>query len=114
MAGLAEPSGYSGRVTGEMMSGRVGAVENEAAKNFPGKKPRIEYGVMTNTDLLQVAKDYFGNSPEHSWDIFMNLPEAQDAASKLLGHCGDAATQDVMNACFALEFENAVGRAHRW
>ncbi len=31
----------------------------------PGKKPRIEYGVMTNTDLLQVAKDYFGSSPDH-------------------------------------------------
>jgi uncharacterized protein YggE len=26
----------------------------------PGKKPRIEYGVMTNADLLQVATDYFG------------------------------------------------------
>jgi hypothetical protein len=26
----------------------------------PGKKPRIEYGVMTNTDLLQVANEYFG------------------------------------------------------
>lgn len=26
----------------------------------PGKKPRIEYGVMTDTDLLQVAKEYFG------------------------------------------------------
>jgi len=73
----------------------------------PGKKPRIEYGVMTNTDLLQVAKDYFGSSPDHSWDIFMNLPEAKDAGSKLLGHCGDAETQDVMNACFALEFDNA-------
>lgn len=28
----------------------------------PGKKPRIEYGVMTNTDLLQVANEYFGTS----------------------------------------------------
>ncbi len=37
----------------------------------------------------------------------MNLPEAKDAGSKLLGHCGDAETQDVMNACFALEFDNA-------
>ena len=25
----------------------------------PGRKPRIEYGVMTNTDLLQVANEYF-------------------------------------------------------
>lgn len=73
----------------------------------PGKKPRIEYGVMTDTDLLQVAKDYFGSFPEHSWDVLMNMPEAKDAASRLLGHCGDAETQDVMNACFALEFDNA-------
>jgi hypothetical protein len=28
----------------------------------PGQKPRIEYGVMTNTDLLQVANEYFGTS----------------------------------------------------
>lgn len=28
----------------------------------PGKKPRIEYGIMTNTDLLQVANEYFGTS----------------------------------------------------
>ena len=26
----------------------------------PGKKPRIEYGVMTDADLLQVANQYFG------------------------------------------------------
>lgn len=26
----------------------------------PGKRPRIEYGVMTDTDLLQVADKYFG------------------------------------------------------
>jgi hypothetical protein len=26
----------------------------------PGKKPRIEYGVMTDSDLLQVANTYFG------------------------------------------------------
>ena len=26
----------------------------------PGKKPRIEYGVMTDSDLLQVANKYFG------------------------------------------------------
>jgi hypothetical protein len=26
----------------------------------PGKKPRIEYGVMTDSDLLQVANAYFG------------------------------------------------------
>lgn len=26
----------------------------------PGKKPRIEYGVMTDTGLLQIANEYFG------------------------------------------------------
>jgi hypothetical protein len=26
----------------------------------PGKSPRIEYGVMTDADLLQAAKEYFG------------------------------------------------------
>jgi hypothetical protein len=28
----------------------------------PGKKPRIEYGVMTDADLLRVANEYFGIS----------------------------------------------------
>ncbi|MBZ5505500.1 MAG: hypothetical protein LAO78_08440 [Acidobacteriia bacterium] len=26
----------------------------------PGKKPRVEYGVMTDADLLQLANKYFG------------------------------------------------------
>jgi hypothetical protein len=26
----------------------------------PDKKPRIEYGVMTNSDLLGIAREYFG------------------------------------------------------
>ena len=47
------------------------------------------------------------NIQEHSWDVLMNTPEAKTAASKLVGQCGDAETQDVMNACFALEFQNA-------
>jgi len=37
----------------------------------------------------------------------MNSPEAQEAASKMLGHCGDAETQDVMNACYAMEFKKS-------
>lgn len=37
----------------------------------------------------------------------MDTPEAKTVASKLVGHCGEAKTQDVMNACFALEFQNA-------
>lgn len=30
----------------------------------PSKKPRIEYGVMTDLDLLKVAKEYFGISAQ--------------------------------------------------
>ncbi len=45
--------------------------------------------------------------PAHSWDVLMDQPEAKEAAKPLIGHCGDAQTQDVMNACFALTFENA-------
>jgi hypothetical protein len=26
----------------------------------PGKKPRVQYGVATDVDLLQIAHDYFG------------------------------------------------------
>jgi hypothetical protein len=29
-----------------------------------GKKPRIEYGVMTDADLLQVANEYFGQDSQ--------------------------------------------------
>jgi hypothetical protein len=28
----------------------------------PGKRPRIEYGVLTDADLLQIANEYFGTS----------------------------------------------------
>jgi hypothetical protein len=28
----------------------------------PGKKPRIEYGLMTDIDLLQVANEYVGTA----------------------------------------------------
>src|ERR1700689_1456115 len=45
--------------------------------------------------------------PTHSWEVLMNTPEAREAASKLLGHCGDAETQDVMNACYSIEFKNS-------
>jgi hypothetical protein len=30
----------------------------------PGKSPRIEYGVMTDVDILSVAKAYFGQAPK--------------------------------------------------
>ena len=48
--------------------------------------------------------------PTHSWDVLMNSPEALEAANKLLGRCGDAATQDVMNACYSIEFKNSEQR----
>jgi hypothetical protein len=31
----------------------------------PGRPPRIEYGVMTDADLIQVAKQYFGIAKSH-------------------------------------------------
>lgn len=30
----------------------------------PGKPPQVEYGVMTDTDILQVAKGYFRSTPK--------------------------------------------------
>jgi hypothetical protein len=30
----------------------------------PGKKPRVEYGVLTDIDLLQIAHKYFGIPPK--------------------------------------------------
>jgi len=35
----------------------------------PGKQPRIEYGVMTDADLLQVANEYFGRASQISDDV---------------------------------------------
>jgi hypothetical protein len=29
---------------------------------MPGRKPRIEYGVMNDSDILRVAREYFGNA----------------------------------------------------
>ena len=43
---------------------RPGKVEVGYYLIVPGKEPRIEYGVMTDTDLLQVANQYFGSSPK--------------------------------------------------
>jgi len=37
----------------------------------------------------------------------MNAPEAREEAHKLLGYCGGAETQDVMNACYSIEFKNS-------
>ena len=32
----------------------------------PGKKPRVEYGVLTDSDLLHAARNYFAlNEKEH-------------------------------------------------
>jgi uncharacterized protein YecT (DUF1311 family) len=45
--------------------------------------------------------------PSHSWDVLMDQPEARNAAKRLVGHCGDAETQDVMNSCFYIEFLNS-------
>ena len=29
---------------------------------MPGHKPRIEYGVMTDTDIVRIAREYFGSA----------------------------------------------------
>ena len=39
---------------------RPGKVKVGYYLTAPGKKPRIEYGVMTDSDLLKVASEYFG------------------------------------------------------
>ena len=60
--------------------------------------------------LLACAYAQESNKRVHSWDVLMNQPGAREAAKKLRGHCGDAETQDVMNACFALGFKDADER----
>jgi uncharacterized protein YecT (DUF1311 family) len=61
----------------------------------------VLYAGASSTAGQQSAK------PNHSWDVLMNSSGAKEAASKLIGHCGNAETQDVMNACFAMEFKDA-------
>lgn len=63
--------------------------------------------ILIASSLSLYAHGQQEKKPAHSWDVFMNSPEAREAAGKLLGHCGDATTQAVMNACFALEFQTA-------
>ena len=70
----------------------------------------MKFGLCASLAGLFICAPFFGqqtSEPARSWDVFMNTPEAKRSASKLLGHCGDAGTQDVMNACFAMEFKNA-------
>jgi hypothetical protein len=41
----------------------------------PGKKPQVEYDVMTDEDLLDVAHDYFGIPlPDDSQEVARELP----------------------------------------
>jgi hypothetical protein len=47
----------------------------------PGRKPRVQYGVMTDADLLQLADEYFGiawgqSTPEMCKDSRPDCPEA--------------------------------------
>lgn len=59
----------------------------------PGKEPRIEYGVMTDADLLQLANEYFGathaTSPEKSvevpeFSIAVKLSQAAEQRLRIL------------------------------
>jgi len=46
----------------------------------PGKKPHVEYGVMTDEDLLEVAHDYFGIPlPDDSRETARALPRTGPA-----------------------------------
>jgi len=48
------------RLGGKTMTFHPAEVEAGCYLVAPGKKPRVEYGVMTDADLLQVAGKYFG------------------------------------------------------
>ena len=52
---------FSVRLKGKVLEFRT-TRNNDVGYYFivPGKKPHVEYGVMTDQDLLDVAHDYFG------------------------------------------------------
>ena len=50
------------RIAQEIQVFKVGKAGVAYYLFMPGKKPRIESGVMTDVDLLQFANEYFGTS----------------------------------------------------
>jgi hypothetical protein len=69
---------FSVRLKGKILEFRT-TRNNDVGYYFiaPGKKPHVEYGVMTDEDLLDVAHDYFGIPlPDNSQDVAFGLPLA--------------------------------------
>jgi hypothetical protein len=67
---------FSVRVNGKLTTFRT-TQKNDVGYYFiaPGKKPHVEYDVMTDEDLLDVAHDYFGIPlPDTSQDVAFALP----------------------------------------
>jgi len=67
---------FSVRLKGKVLEFRT-TRNNDVGYYFiaPGKKPHVEYGVMTDEDLLDVAHDYFGIPvPDDSQDMARTLP----------------------------------------
>ncbi|MGB9069170.1 MAG: hypothetical protein WCC21_11435 [Candidatus Acidiferrales bacterium] len=69
---------FSIRLKGRVVQFRT-TRKNDVGYYFiaPGRKPHVEYGVMTDEDLLDVAHDYFGIPvPDDSQDMARALPLA--------------------------------------
>jgi hypothetical protein len=67
---------FSVRVNGRVTTFHT-TQKNDVGYYFiaPGKKPHVEYEVMTDEDLLDVAHDYFGIPlPDTSQDVARALP----------------------------------------
>lgn len=72
----------------------------------PGKEPRIEYGVLTDSDLLQIAREYFDQTPVptvttsgYCWQVEPlqpNLDLKED--TRLRGHLTDPTREPFRNS----------------
>jgi len=73
----------------------------------------VVLGLAMQTANTPRTKPYSSQKqPLHSWDVFMASPGAIAAAKELKGDCGDAETQDVMNACFEATYAKADADLH--
>jgi hypothetical protein len=61
----------------------------------PGRKPRIEYGVMTDADLLQVANEYFGQDNHMKDNDEVRLRATVKAIVPVADYSGVITTVDV-------------------
>jgi hypothetical protein len=70
---------FSIRVKGQQLITFRTTRKNDVGYYFiaPGKKPHVEYDVMTDEDLLDVAHDYFGIPlPDDTQDVAVAFPLA--------------------------------------